>query len=105
VMVTFLAVARPALLRLMGATDLGLHRFKVTAGFDYRKKKERREWVRARLVAAAEGGWRAERFPQEGSGILSSLVRADGLLELPEDLTQLTAGAMVDFLPFSEVLR
>jgi molybdopterin molybdotransferase len=35
---------------------------------------------------------------------LSSLVAADGLVELPEDLTGLSAGAMVDFLPFSEVL-
>ena len=104
VVVTFLILARPALLRLMGARDLLPHRFTVTAGFDYRKKKERREWVRVTLTPLEDGGWRAERFPREGSGILSSLVAADGLVELPEDLTGLSAGAMVDFLPFSEVL-
>ena len=77
-------------------------RFKVAAGFEFKKKKDRREWLRVKLVPA-EDGWRAEIFPRQGSGILSSLVEADGLVELPEDLTRLERGAMVDFLPFSEV--
>ena len=102
VMVTFLTIARPAILRLMGAEDLEPHRFKVAAGFDFKKKKDRREWLRVKL-APDNGGWRAEIFPRQGSGILSSLVEADGLVELPEDLTRLERGAMVDFLPFSEV--
>lgn len=103
VMVTFLTVVRPAILRLMGGTGLQPHHFKVKAGFDYKKKKDRREWVRARLVAQGDGGWLAEKFPRDGAGVLTSLVESDGLVELPETLTQLERGAMVDFLPFSEV--
>jgi len=103
VMVTFLAVARPLILRLMGARELTMPRFRVRAEFDYRKKKDRREWLRARLVPDGSGGWLARKFSAEGAGILSSLVASDGLVELPEEMTQLAAGTMVDFLPFAEV--
>jgi molybdopterin molybdotransferase len=103
VVITFLNIVRPMILRLMGGTELTPHHFQVTAAFDHRKKKDRREWVRARLESDGKGGWRAVKFPREGAGILSSLVESDGLVELPEELTHLQAGALVDFLPFSEV--
>jgi molybdopterin molybdotransferase len=77
--------------------------FRVRADFDHKKKPNRREWVRARLVTDGAGGLKARKFPREGAGILTSMVEADGLVELPEDMTQLKAGMMVDFLPFSEV--
>jgi molybdopterin molybdotransferase len=102
-MVTFLRFARPVLLRLNGATELAPHLFRVRANFEIKKKLGRREWVRARLSIADDGVKVAVRFPRDGAGILTSLVEADGLVELPEELTSLPAGAMVDFLPFSEV--
>lgn len=105
VVVTFLNIIRPVILRMMGGNDRPPHTFRVRAGFDHRKKIDRREWVRARLVDDAAAGLTAEKFPRDGAGILSSLVAADGLVELPEDLTRLEAGAMVDFLPFSEVTQ
>jgi molybdopterin molybdotransferase len=105
VVVTFLTIVRPLILRLMGGNDAPPHTFRVRAGFDHKKKKDRREWIRAHLVEDASGGLTAEKFPRDGAGILSSLVAADGLIELPEDLTRLEAGAMVDFLPFSEVAQ
>ncbi|MEQ9606328.1 MAG: molybdopterin molybdotransferase MoeA, partial [Kiloniellaceae bacterium] len=105
VVVTFLTIVRPLILRLMGGNDAPPHTFRVRAGFDHKKKKDRREWVRAHLVEDASGGLTAEKFPRDGAGILSSLVAADGLIELPEDLTRLEAGAMVEFLPFSEVAQ
>ena len=102
-MVTFLTIARPMILRLMGAGDLAPRHFKVRAAFDYKKKPSRREWVRARLERDGNGGWQAVKFPRDGAGILTSMVESDGLVELPEGMTRLEAGAMVDFLPFSEV--
>jgi molybdopterin molybdotransferase len=104
-MVTFLRLARPALLRLAGASDLEPHLYKVRAGFDHTKKLARREYVRVRLVAGDDGNLVAHKFPREGAGILTSLVEADGLVELSEDMTKLTVGTMVDFLPFTEVSR
>jgi molybdopterin molybdotransferase len=103
-MVTFLRLVRPLILRLAGARERQPPFFRVRAGFEHRKKKGRREWVRVSLVEKDGGGLEARKFPRQGAGILSSLVASDGLAELPEDLTRVEPGTMVDVLPFSEVL-
>jgi molybdopterin molybdotransferase len=106
VMVTFLLLARPLVLRLSGATAVPPpRRFKVTSGFAHKKRANRCEYVRARLVAGTQGGWVAEKFPREGAGILSSMVESDGLVELGEGIARIEPGAAVDFLPFSEVIE
>ena len=102
-MVTFLRFARPLILRLAGASDVTPALFRVRSGFDHKKKKNRREFLRARLDTAADGSLTARKFERQGAGILSSIVDSDGLVELPEELTELNAGDMVDFLPFAEV--
>lgn len=103
-MVTFLIVARPLILRLSGARDTTPICYRVRAGFEHRKKISRREFVRAKIVAGADGAPTAEKHGRSGAGVLSSLVGADGLVALPEDMTFLEAGSMVDFLPFTEVM-
>ena len=103
VMVTFLVIARPLLLRLAGAADVAPHHYRVRADFDYRKKKDRREFIRARLRPGSDGIAVADKHGASGAGVLSSLVGADGLVELPENMTHLERGSLVDFLPFSEV--
>ncbi|MBK1669753.1 molybdopterin molybdenumtransferase MoeA [Rhodovibrio sodomensis] len=102
VVVTFVTIVRPLILRMLGGRAARPHLFKVKAGFDHKKKRARREWVRARLVAH-DGDLRVDKYPSQGAGVLSSIVESDGLVELPEDMTQLEAGTLVDFLPFSEV--
>jgi molybdopterin molybdotransferase len=101
--VTFLRFARPMLLRLAGALEAPPLAFRVRAGFAVKKKEGRREWLRARLVRADDGTQTARRFPRDGAGILTSLVESDGLVELAEDVTELSEGASVDFLPWSEL--
>ncbi|MBT6096181.1 MAG: molybdopterin molybdotransferase MoeA [Rhodospirillaceae bacterium] len=103
-MVTFMILARPLLLRLGGAAQLDAQRFPVQAGFDYKKKTGRREWVRARLERD-NGQLAAQKYRAGGSGILTSMVFADGLVELPEERGDVKAGETVDFLPFNEVTR
>jgi molybdopterin molybdotransferase len=102
-MVTFLRFARPMLLRLGGCVHVEPVLYRVRADFDHNKKASRREWVRASLGVAADGALVARKFERQGAGILRSMVDSDGLVELPEEMTSLRAGAMVDFLPFSEV--
>jgi molybdopterin molybdotransferase len=104
VMVTFLRFARPAILRLAGCASVAPLTFPVTADFAYRKKPNRLEWVRARLERNGSGAVVARKHPKEGAGILTSMVESDGLLEIPEDVTELKPGQTVTFLPFSEVL-
>ena len=104
-MVTFLRVARPILLRLMGASAVEPAHYRVRADFEHRKKQDRREYLRVRLVRQDDGELAAVKFPREGAGILTSLVEADGLVELPEAMTKLEPGSMVDFLPFAGLGR
>lgn len=104
VMVTFLRLARPAILRLAGATETAPHVFRVAADFSYKKKRERTEWIRARLSREADGRLVARKHPKDGSGILTSMTESDGLIELPDAVREVKAGDLVDFLPFSEVM-
>jgi molybdopterin molybdotransferase len=104
VMVTFLVLARPLILRLAGATDIAPRSFRAVSGFSYRKKPGRCEYLRARLEPGADGGWVAKRFPRDGAGILSSMVDSDGLVVLDEAATDIAPGASVPFLPFREVI-
>ncbi len=98
VMVTFLRLVRPLVRRLQGAEPEAVPAFPVRAAFAYRKKKDRREYVRARLVRATDGTWEAHKSGREGAGILSSLVEADGLVELGEEVTRVAPGDTIDYL-------
>jgi len=99
---TFAILARPLILRLGGADAVPPLTFPVEAGFAYRKKPGRREYLRAALNR--DGGRAvAIRYPKDGAGILSSIVQSDGFAVIKEDIAELAPGALIDFLPFSEV--
>ncbi|HET6519676.1 MAG TPA: gephyrin-like molybdotransferase Glp [Geminicoccaceae bacterium] len=103
-MVCFLRFARPVLLRLGGAPWIEPVRYRVPADFDFGKKPDRLELLRAALVRdEAGGGLRVRRIAREGSGILTSLAEADGLVEVAEEVTAVRRGDPVDFIPFSEL--
>jgi molybdopterin molybdotransferase len=102
VLVTFMLFARPAILRLGGSRKTEPEMYRVRVGFPVRKKLGRREWLRVRLDRDSDGAPVAYKFPRDGAGILTSMVESDGLVELPEELTSLEPGTMVDYLPFSE---
>ena len=105
VIVTFMIFAKPALLKLSGLKQFEPHLYKVRSGFQYKKKMGRREWLRAALVKGEKKETRVQKYPEDGSGILSSMVDSDGLVELPEKLRYVKKGMLVDFLPFDEVLK
>ncbi len=101
-MVTFLRVALPVIVLLSGGTDITPAFYRVASAFAYKKKTGRREWVRCRLRPGDDGISRAEKYKSGGAGVLTSMVWADGLVELDEDRTHIKEGEMVNFLPFSE---
>jgi molybdopterin molybdotransferase len=103
VIVTFVVLARPLILRLTGAVASAPRHFRVRAGFGYHKKPGRREYVRASLERDGDSIV-AVKYAKDGAGILSSIVQSDGLVVLDEGISELAAGMMVDFLPFSEVI-
>lgn len=103
-MVTFMCVARAVILRLSGREgEPPPRRFAVRADFSYGKKVGRREWLRAWLTVDGQGQLSAVKFPSEGSGILTSMVKAEGLVELEEDRGHVEKGDTVAFIPFGEV--
>ena len=104
VFVTFVRVVRPLLRQLSGARPGKLVPLPVRAAFAYRKKKDRREYVRVTLKRAADGEIEAIKHPQDGAGILTSLTETDGLLELPEDVTAVEPGARAGFLSYAALV-
>ena len=95
-MVCTLIFARPALGALAGRGWETPWAVEVPAAFEKRKKAGRREYLRARL---RDG--RAEVFKSEGSGRISGLSWAEGLVELEDGARDIRPGDPVRFLPFS----
>ncbi|MEM1130525.1 MAG: gephyrin-like molybdotransferase Glp [Pseudomonadota bacterium] len=92
-----LIFARPALARLSGADWTLPQGYLLPAGFSKRKKAGRREYLRARLDADG----RVAVFKSEGSGRISGLSWADGLVELPDAAATIAPGDPVRYLPFA----
>jgi molybdopterin molybdotransferase len=104
VFVTFVRVVKPLLRRLSGARPQTLVPLPVRAAFAYRKKKDRREYVRVALRRAGDGELEAVKHPQDGAGILTSLTETDGLLEFAEEVTAIEPGARVGFLSYAALI-
>ncbi len=104
VFVTFVRVVKPLLRQLSGARPERLMALPVRAAFAYKKKKDRREYVRVALRRAGDGEIEAVKHPQDGAGILTSLTETDGLLEFPEDVTAIEPGARVGFLSYAALI-
>ena len=97
--ITFLVLVRPFLLRLQGMQDVAPKAITVAAQFDWPKKEPRREFLRARHNG--QGG--LELFGNQGSGVLTSTVWGDGIIDNPP-LTPIARGDLVRFIPFTELL-
>jgi len=104
VFVTFVRVVKPLLLGLSGALPQKLMPIPVRAAFAYKKKKDRREYVRVALRRGADGEIEAVKHPQDGAGILTSLTETDGLLEFPESVTAIAPGDRIGFLSYAALI-
>ena len=97
--VTFLLLVRPFLLRLQGARQVAAHSIAVPAHFTLPKADKRREFLRARRNA--QGG--LDLFGNQSSGVLTSAVWADGLVDNPPGQA-IAYGDLVRFIPLMEML-
>ncbi|MFL5234738.1 MAG: gephyrin-like molybdotransferase Glp [Microvirga sp.] len=102
--VTFAHVARAVIARLTGERLARPRAYPVLAGFAYRKKEGRREYVRVRIEEGDDGALVARKHPREGAGVITSLTETDGLIELPEPVTRVEPGEVLRFLPY-DLLR
>jgi molybdopterin molybdotransferase len=97
--VTFLLVVRPVLLRLQGAAQLAPRSVSLRADFDWARPDKRREFLRARIND--RGG--LDLYPNQSSGVLTSAVWGDGLIDNPAE-RPIREGDVVRFLAFSELM-
>jgi len=97
--VTFLMMVRPFILATQGASALKPRPIALRADFDWPRPDRRREFLRARLNET--GG--AELYAHQGAAALSSIVWADGFVDVPAD-TPVARGETVRFLPYGELL-
>ena len=101
--ITFLMFVRPFLLRLQGVDDpraLTPQSYAMRADFAWSKPDRRNEFLRARINAS--GG--LDLFPNQSSGVLTSTVWGDGIIDNPPGQA-IAIGDTVRFIPFSELLH
>ena len=98
-LITALVLLRPFVLALQGASVVQPPAHWLTADFEITQRDSRREFLRARRNAAGQ----LELFTNQNSGVLTSTVWAEGLVDNPAQ-TLIARGSSVRFLPFSELL-
>jgi len=104
VMVTFLAFVRPALLQMMGSTRLTPPLLKARSLEAIRKKPGRTEYQRGTVSTSADGSLQVQTTGNQGSGVLSSMVQANGLIVLHHAQGNVALGDEVDVMVFDGVI-
>jgi molybdopterin molybdotransferase len=103
VFVTFTQIVRAVIAALAGERWTAPAFLPVQAGFSYKKKTGRIEFLRVTLAASPEGTV-AKRYPIEGAGIISSMTGTDGLIRLPLNMTSVSPGDRLEYLPYAAML-
>jgi molybdopterin molybdotransferase len=93
-MVSFEQFIRPAILKMMGHVNLFRQTVRARLGEDINKRSGIRHFIRARIQRDGDL-YTVVTTGDQGSGILKSMVRANGLIILPEEVTTVQAGGMV----------
>jgi molybdopterin molybdotransferase len=93
-MITFEEYVRPALLKMMGHQDIFRRTIKATLMEDIKKKSGLKHFIRAQVRKEGEG-FTVSTTGEQGSGILKSMVLANGIIVLPEDMTSVKKGEEV----------
>jgi molybdopterin molybdotransferase len=105
VMVTFYALVRQALLTMSGALAVPMPTLRAISVDGIRKKPGRTEYQRAIVTRPAGGGdWQVRITGSQGSGILQSMSKANGLVVLNHEQGDVAAGEMVDVVPFDGLI-
>ena len=104
VMVTFLAFVRPALLQMMGSTAPAQPMLKARSLEAIRKKPGRTEYQRGWVSTAADGSLQVKTTGNQGSGVLSSMAQANGLMVLHHTQGNFAVDDEVDVLMFDGVI-
>ena len=101
--ITFLLMARPFLSKRMGLKDFDLKYIEGISGFDWPRPDGRREFLRVARKLDASGQTVLELYPNQGSGVMSSLAWAEGLADIAAG-TKIQKGDTLRYLALSDLL-
>ena len=101
VMVTFYMIVRPWLARLSGRLLPAPHYEKLSANFSIFKPAGRREFARG-FRSPINGIDSVTLFPNQSSGLLTSMTQSNGFVVLPEEQITVSPGDPIHFMPFSQ---
>ena len=101
--VTYCIFALPFIKKMQGNNDFRNKPIKVKTNFDCKRAKPRREYARVQVDYSYEIPV-ASLYPKQGSDVMSSVVWADGIIEIPENTT-FDSGTILDYYPLSELTR
>ena len=101
--VTFCIFSLPFIKKMQGNSNYESKILKVKTNFDCKRAKPRREYARVRIDHSTETPL-ANLFPKQGSDVMSSVVWADGIIEIPENTT-FEAGTILNYYSMDELTR
>ena len=101
--VTFCIFSLPFIKNMQGNSNYESKILKVKTNFDCKRAKPRREYARVRIDYSTETPL-ANLFPKQGSDVMSSVVWADGIIEIPENTT-FEAGTILNYYSMDELTR
>jgi len=99
--VTYCIFALPFIKKMQGNSNFKTETIKVKANFDCKRAKPRREFARVRIDYSSEIPL-ANLYPKQGSDVMSSIVWADGFIEIPENTT-FENGTILNYYPLTEL--
>lgn len=103
VFVTFCLIARPFLLKMQGATEIAPLHLQARADFTVSRPGDRQEYLRVTVLSTAQG-LRAVKYPEQSSGVLSSVSHSNALAVIPPGVT-VAPGDSVDVILLDSLVR
>ncbi len=99
--ICFLMYVRPTLISLCGGDWHEPNRYTLPSAFTISSKPDRREFLRG-FIEIIDGKPHVQKFKRDGSGLISGLQAANGMIEVDDATTGVSKGDPVSFIPFSE---
>jgi len=98
-------IIKPFLEFLCGSKMKKPKSFKVIVNFTMKKKTKRLEWIRVTLDQNNLDNIYVNKYPKQGSGMISSVAFSDGIIEIPESVSKIYRGDKFDFYLFDQLFN
>ena len=98
-------IIKPFLEYLCGSKFILPFKLKAKVNFSMKKKTERMEWLRVSIYNKYKKNIYLNKYSKQGSGIISSLAYSDGIIEIPENVSQIKIGDEFDYYSFDNLFN